>query len=148
MKLFRYQKGQSIFEVVLAIGIVTVVLIGIVALISLVQKNSTTAKNRAEGARMLMEAQEWLRNERDTDWANFYLQSGTQSWCLDNLGWSNSGQCAANEFVPSKPFLREVRFTRLTPNTEVKAEVSIKWLDSGGNHEIKSATVYTDWKTR
>lgn len=148
MRIKRKILGQSIFEVVLAVGVVSVVLIGVVSLVSLVQRNTTAARNRSEATKLLIEAQEWLRRERDTDWSNFYSRSGTSTWCLNSLGWSNSGACGGNEYVPNKPFLREVRFSRTVPNVEVSADMVIRWTDSQGNHEITSSNIFTNWKTR
>lgn len=140
--------GQSIFEVVLAVGVVTVVLVGIVGLVALIQRNTTAAKNRSEGTKLLIEAQEWLRLERDSDWNNFYTRSGTANWCLDNLGWNNSGTCGSNEYVANRPFRREIAFSRTLPNVEVRADVRVRWTDSQGDHEIRSSNLFTNWKTQ
>lgn len=139
-------RGQSIFEVVLAVGIVTVVLVGLIALIAIVLRNTNAARTRAEAAKMLLEAHEWVRNERDTDWGNFYSRTGTSNWCLQTLAWNNSGSCGTNEYVTDKPFRRQVTFQRITPDREVKSTVTINWTDSQGDHTVESETLLTNWR--
>jgi Tfp pilus assembly protein PilV len=138
--------GQSIFEIVLAVGVVTVVLVALVALVSTAQKNTTAAKNRSEGTRMIQEAIEWLRYQRDLDWGTFYARtSGNPTWCLNSLDWNTQSSCTGSQ--SGKPFSREVAFTRTPsdPNT-VKAAIKVRWVDGQGSHEIKSETYFTNWR--
>src|SRR5688572_27566704 len=132
----KLSKGQSIFEVVLAVGVVTVVLIALVSLVSQTQKNVNAAKNRSEGTRMVQESTEWLRNERDRDWAGFYQRSsGNPIWCLNTLSWSQQSGCGSN--MIGKTYRREVRLVRdSTSINTVEAEVRVAWTESQGDHEI------------
>lgn len=138
--------GQSVFEVVLAVGVVTVVLIALVALVSQTQRNVNAAKNRSAGSRMVQEANEWLRNERDMGWTTFYARTnGNTTWCLNSLGWSSQGGCGGN--MTGQPFRREVAFVRDNSNSNtVEAEVRVAWTDSQGAHEIKASTHFTNWR--
>lgn len=141
--------GQSIYEVVLAIGIVTSVLVAIVALVVVTQRNASLAKNRAAGIRLTQAASEWLRAERNTDWNVFYSNAATQNWCLNDLSWGNSGACSDTEFITgNEPFRRQVNFVRTTlPNgLQVRADVNIVWLDQQGTHTQTSSTYFTNWQ--
>ena len=141
-------KGQSIFEIVLAVGFISIVLFALVSLMVQTQRNTSSSKNRADGSRLVQEATEWLRSERDSDWGAFYGRTaGNTTWCLNALGWTTSSACSGN--MTDKPFRREVSFTRdiADPNT-VRADVLVRWSDSQGNHEIRAATHFTNWRGR
>lgn len=147
----RKDAGLSIYEVVLSIGIVTVVLVALVGLVVIIQRNTTLAKNRSEALRLNQEANEWLRDRRNQDWTGFYNYAGTAVWCLDNLTLnSNSGACGTNEYVPNyAPFRRQVRFTRTDlggGRFQVRADIDILWVDSQGNHTISAPTYFTNWQ--
>lgn len=144
-----HNQGQSIYEVILAIGIVTSVLVAIVTLVVITQKNALLAKNRAEGLRLIQEASEWLRSERNADWNLFYTNAANATWCLNDLSWANTGGCTTSEFVTGmEPFRRQVTFTRATlPNgLQVKADIDILWLDQQGSHTTRSSTYFTNWQ--
>lgn len=140
------QSGQSIFEVVLAVGIVTVVLISIVGLVAVTQRNTNAAKTRAEASRSAQEALEWIRQERDTNWTAFYNRTAINTYCLDTLSWGNSNSCGNNELVTDKGFIREVVFTRDPNPNAVKTEVRVRWTDGQGTHDLRSTTQFTNWK--
>jgi Tfp pilus assembly protein PilV len=145
-------KGQSLFEVVVAMGVIAMVIVALVLMSSLSVRNSNFARNKTLATRFAEEGVEWLRGERDADFALFETRSLTtgKTYCLINLDWSKSGSCASGDVIPPATiFKREVLLTTSTlpdgsPVVEVK--VTVSWTDQQGTHNVNSSTDFTDWK--
>lgn len=150
------EKGQTIFELVMAISVGVVIITAVVILVTTSLNNSTFAKNNAQATRYSQEAVEWLRSERDKSWSTFYSKSGaaTQYYCLTNLSWPQGGNCSSSQIITNTPFLREVSLTNrdLDGSSEngqetVEAKVTVVWEDKSGSHVSTLTTQYTDWRT-
>lgn len=141
-------RGQSLFEVVVALALISVVLTSVVALAVTSIKNASFSKNNAQANRYAQETIEWLRIERDRNWTNFANRSvggNGRVWCLPSLSWPDSdGSCAANQVIPGTIFLREVRLV-LGVNL-INVAVTIRWNDSSGTRSVVNNTILTNWR--
>jgi hypothetical protein len=150
----RNLKGQSLFEVVLALAIATIIIVAMVALASSAIRNSNFSRNKTLATRYSQEATEWLRGERDTDFDTFFARAANPLFCLKTLNWSDAtiGACTDGQEIPGTLFKREVGFARTTvlvgglPKNVVEAEIKVYWQDAQGVHEVRSITEYTDWR--
>jgi len=146
-------KGQSLFEVVVALAIITLILVAIVALGTLSIRNISFSRNQTLATRLAQTTVEWLRGERDEDWSVFRdraAQAPTPSlpWCLTSLEWPTTPRrCGASEDVAGTIFSREVYFPGSLDVNAIHAEVVISWVDAQGFHEAKSSTFFTNWRT-
>lgn len=140
----KFQKGQSLFEVVLALGVMTAIMVGIVSLAAGAIKNSIFSKNKTLAARYAQEATEWLRRERDTDFTLFAAHSpGT--YCFENLNGWPAGTCGSSDNITGTILYREII---LSGASTITAEVKVYWTDAQGVHEVRSVTYFTDWRQR
>ena len=142
--------GQSLFEVVLALAISTIILVAVVSLVTVAVRNSSFSKNKTLAGRHAQEVQEWLRGERDGDWDVFYGHATDSSlWCMIAPSWDNIGQCPATGYIDRTIFKRETTFRLPDPldPTNVESRVRVFWQQSGRAHEIESITNFTDWRT-
>jgi Tfp pilus assembly protein PilV len=140
-------KGQSFFEVIMAMAIITIVLIALVGLASISIKNATFTKSKTQATRFSQEAIEWLRGERDAAWTAFTGHTAIATWCLStSLSWTDPGSCGASDVIADTTFQRSVTFTTIDLNT-VQADVKTAWTDSQGYHEVITSTFFTNWKT-
>lgn len=137
------------FEMVVALAVVTTVLIVLAALTSLSIRNTTFSKNKTLSTRLTQEAVEWLRGERDASWSVFSTNAAIPTYCLTSLSWTQAkiGNCAAGDEVDGTIFLREVDFVIVDPNT-VQADIQINWTDSRGGHGVNSSTFFTNWRAQ
>lgn len=154
----RYQKtisGQSLFEVVVAIGITALILVGAISLSTASVRNSNFAKNDSVATKFSLEGSEWLREQRDTDWVTFIANTGKT--CLGTLSWS------AGCTIPNTAFTRNIAFRCYIfdpgppPVTsgvvgcgsigvnQVETTVSVRWTDSQGTHKVDSVNTLTRW---
>lgn len=145
----RNSKGQTLFEIVMALAVVTIVLVSVVALVTVSVRNSSFSKNEALATRYAQSATEWLRGERDKDWDSFYAKAQAGIYCMkdESPNWNDAYACQATNIIPDTPFVRQVDFT-IVSATEVKVEVSVSWSDGRGDHESRSTTVLTDWRRK
>jgi hypothetical protein len=146
----KYNEGQSLFEVVLALALSTLIIVALVSLVSNSIRNSTYSRNKTYATRHTQEATEWLRGERDGDWDVFstnllFCPTPPHVQCLDTLAWGNCGTCGETEFV-NNIFKREISFSDIETDS-VTIEVTTYWTDSQGIHEVRSNTILTDWRT-
>lgn len=146
----KASKGQSLFEVVIALAISTIIIVSLVSLVSNSIRNSTFSKNKTLASRYSQEATEWLRGQRDLDTATFKTNSLIPTWCLKDLSWSIGRACNSGEEIAGTPFTREIYFvtTIVSGKTITQADVVVFWTDSQGVHEARSATNFSDWRER
>jgi Tfp pilus assembly protein PilV len=145
----RYNKGQSLFEVILALALSTLIIVALVSLVSNSISNASYSKNKTRATRYTQEATEWLRGQRDADWDAFYANVGVCDpvyvQCLDTIAWGDCNICGDAELI-GNIFKREVFFTNIAPDS-VTVEVKTYWTDAQGTHEVRNSTFLTDWRT-
>lgn len=130
-------KGQSLFEVIFAIGITALVLVGALSLSTTSVRNSNFSKNNSLATKYAQEGMEWIREQRDSSWSNLTSHPGTS--CISNPpAWGGSCTIATG-------FSRNVTLTTISAD-EINVIVRVTWQDGQGSHEVKSATTFTRWK--
>lgn len=141
------EAGQSMFEVVIALFIITMIIVGVVSLTTNSLSNAVFSKNKTLAGKFSQEAIEWLRFQREED-ISLFLTNVTNSnrYCLQTLAWTNAGICSSSELITNTVFRREVVFTTSTVSGKklIEADVVTYWTDSKGYHESKSVTNFTD----
>lgn len=148
------EKGQSLFEVIVALGISALIIVALVSLASNSIQNANFSKNKTLAATYAQEASEWLRQQRDSDPATFFDTNTTIQLvprCFNDLNWNGYiGGCAEGDFISNTPFVREITFTQdtTTSKTVIQADITISWTDSQGLHVITNSTSFSDWRQR
>jgi len=145
-------KGQSLFEVIFALGIAAIILVAMASLATTSIRNSTFSKDSAAATQLASQTTEWLRSERDTSWTLFVARSTSlgKTWCLSTLAWpGSSGACGPQ--VTGTIFTRSVTLTSKDADTNpgddtVVADILVTWSDAQGTHDIKNQASYTDWR--
>lgn len=147
----KCKKGQSLFEVIVAVGLVSVIMVALLSLSTVGVRNSSFSRNNVIATKYVQEATEWIRSERDTDWNDFVTHVGVTK--LGGLDWSN-----LNTKIGSTAFSRSVKFTCKYDDGSgpvnkacnlanlIDVEVTVTWQDSQGTHEVKSLSNLTRWR--
>jgi Tfp pilus assembly protein PilV len=149
-------KGQRLFEVVVALAISALVVVALVSLVSNSIRNATFSKNKSLASTYAQETIEWLRSERDNDVSTFMTNALTPSWCFPSLNWSSPGSCSTDKKIQNTEFLRKGSFTVSTENNIetgqvkniVNVTIDVSWSDSQGLHQISNTTNFSDWRER
>lgn len=147
------EKGQSLFELVVAIAISALIIVAIVSLTTNSIQISNFSKNKALAATYAQQATEWLRGQRDGDPTTFFAKATTPAWCLQNLVLTTpaanpSTDCTGK--ITGTIFNRWVTFTENVQGGKmvVEADVVVSWTDSQGVHEVINATNLADLRQR
>ncbi len=139
-------QGQSLFEVIIAVGVTSIVLVAIINTAIVSVRNTSYSRNKTLAARHIQEANEWLRGERDASWDSFSAHATiSPSWCLSTLDWAKARSCTETDNIVGTPFERELILTIISTQ-QISTQVKVYWNDSQGYHEVKSATYLTDWR--
>jgi len=157
-------QGQSLFEVLFAVAIAAIILVGVVSLSTTSIRNTSYSNNNAQATKYAQEAVEWLRGERDASFSDFrgYTASSTinPGYCLNTLSWNNNGVCLSSEFITGTFFLRDVLFVCYITDSasstvvacsdvnvnNIESIVEVKWSDAQGEHKIRTVARFTDWR--
>lgn len=146
------QTGQTLFELVIALGVGVLVVTSIVAVVTVSLRNANFAKNKTEATKYAQEALEWLRSEKERDWAGFYARSASPAyWCLQSLAWpQTSVQCVLNQTVTgAATFTREVTLRREDidldgSRDDVAVTATVSWTEGGRMHSSQASTQFGD----
>lgn len=171
-RYFVNLRGQTLFEVTIAVAVAVMVIISIVAAATVSVRNANFARNQAEATRFAQEALEWIRAQRDAStWEDFlntvkfneYPPAVNEiSYCLPPiLSWDNDTPRPDPTFCTNidddkiqKTFQRIATLERTVESgsgvvTSVRAEVIVSWeeglRDPGGVPRKHSARVATDF---
>lgn len=153
----RFQSGQSMVEMVVAVGMVSLVLVAIVSGIALSIRNSRYSKNKALATRYAQEALEKFRNYRDeVGWSPFVSEvigGGTQAiYCLDDLPATIGligeamGTCSSEKITNTSgatEFSREAQAEMV--NGSVEVTVLVEWTEGSKTHNVELVSRLNDW---
>ena len=145
----RYNAGQSLIEVLIAITVVTVVLITLVSAIVMAIRGVRFSKEKIKATFLVQEGMEWARGQRSSlGWADFVDQANASGarYCLVNLDFSLVGACNQSQLVASI-FIRELVLTNLGNNT-VKVNVKVSWDEGGKVFASEVETTLTKWEAQ
>lgn len=129
------KKGQSLFEIVIAISLIALVATTIVSLTTITLKNNIHSRNKSFAQQKTQEAYEWLRSEKNASWSTFYgyasLTPGT-TYCLEETMIFNTGSCNVSEVLISNgvAFTRETILIKENTNS-VNIVITVEWDESG-----------------
>ena len=146
----KSQNGQSLFEVVMAFGVIAVITVGVVSLSVNAIRNAAFSKNKTLAGRYAQEATEWLRSQRDNDFNIFEDNVQTSPRCFPTLVWSGQVGICGTDNIPNTPLFRLISFsaTPISGKIVIQADIKVYWTDAQGYHEARSATSFTDWRQR
>lgn len=153
-KINNLLSGQSLFEVVVALGVSTIVMVSLVSLTSVSLKNASFSKNKTEASRYAQEAVEWLRQQRDGDPDGFATNVQTPTWCINELSWVQIGACTSGQVIVDTIFTRQVSFSNSVVVVSgqnknlTSVDVEVSWVDATGTHIVKNSTDFSDWRQR
>ncbi len=166
----KIKSGQSLFEVVVALGMMALLTLGLVSISTTSVRNSSFSSNTTTATNYAQDASQWLRNQSDSGWSTFENNViANTTYCLNNNppDWTNLGACTSAENISSTVFTRQVTFAcstdkgvtfpapppgactvgnRATINT-IRADITVSWTDGQGTHNVNVSNLLTNWKS-
>ena len=141
----KNEEGQSIIEVVIAIGIVALVLVALVSAVTISVRNSTFSKNKSVATKYVNEGIEAVRSIRDNNWSNLTAADGTTNGLQFTGGvWSFSG---ASDYPdsPTNTFTRTVDVSCNVDNDSCDIDVAVEWISGSSTRSSGASTTFTRW---
>lgn len=141
-----FERGQTLLEIVVALGVIAVVLTGLVTAVTASLRYSQVSKYRSQGVKFAQEGIELARKLRDTSpWAEFSVfSSGTGEWCLNEAGSWSASDGSGCPIVAGSTFWRTVTFVLNGSVMDVTSEVS--WGDRSTSSTVTLRTYLSDWR--
>lgn len=136
--------GQSIFELIVALGIAAIVVVGLLRVTTTSINNVVFSRTQGEATRLSQAAFEWIRQERDNDWDAFFTRTNL-TWCLSALSWTKSTPCSSSDYIAGTQFIREATLTQRSTNV-IEVLLTVSWSDNLGEHEVRLDSRLTNWR--
>ncbi len=141
-----FENGQSLFEVVVAVGVIALVMVAVVSLGTVSVRNSNFAKNDAIATKYAQEGTECLRQQRDANWSIFLSTNGSACAGTSSVFTRTVPPFNCFQYDPGP-----LPTTTGRPCADVRVNmvdtiISVAWTDSQGTHSVRSATTFTKWR--
>lgn len=146
MKCFKDNQGQSLVEVLVAVGAMSLLLVALLALVSLSIRNSRLAKDRAQAVALAQEGVELMRAYRDYSWTEFSGIAQTEEYDLPYIWTVEMGLSAGciETATINDLFYRCVRVEMGANEAEV--EVRVAWMEGSQLQETTQLTKLSLWE--
>lgn len=160
----RTESGQSLLEVLTALGVAAIVVVALSVLAVSSLRNAQHARAQAEATKFVNEGIEQVRTVRDQQgWNTFSTFSVTPpnncySVNTSSTPWILQGEtCGTPPIVGSTQFTREIQLEDASidvvssgclspPCPGRRVTVTVSWTDSFGPNTSQAATILTQWK--
>ena len=149
-KLKHNNKGETLIEVVLAVGLAVMVLFALVVLGSSAIKTGTSSTRRSEAEKLASSGVEAIRYLRDANgfdnlangcyWINESDVPYIDAACLDANSWITISLGTGNSFD------RKIQVAAYAGSTTMKKVTSTtRWVESSGTRSVVISTVLSEW---
>jgi Tfp pilus assembly protein PilV len=141
-------RGQSLIEVVVAVGVMSLLMVALLTTVTLAVKNSRLAKDRVQAVSLANEGVELMRAYRDYDYDEFFSVARIDqydlpySWVVED---GLSSDCVVTEYVIRDSFRRCVGITSVDASS-VDVEVTVDWQEGSRVHQVLQSTRLTQWE--
>lgn len=137
MKKF-YQKGQSLFEVIVALGVAIVVISALVRVTTISIANASFSRNQSLATKYAQEAMEKIRAYKvGNTWIDFKVFICNPNSLPDPAPFDLSLFCCNSGRINSC-----ASFTPCNNNASCGVQVTVSWTDSKGLHQSDLKTLF------
>jgi hypothetical protein len=141
--------GQSLVEVVVATGVITVIVTGLVVAAITSLKASQSSRARSIATKLTQDGMESMRNIRDNGWQTFISYSDGEAWCfpITNVLQGHGSTCTNNITIGTVRFTRTVLVTsQAGPPESADVTISVTWNESGITRTSQAKSMFTQWR--
>ncbi len=141
-------EGQTLLELVIAIGVVAIVVTGLVVAATSSLRYGQESRTRTLAVSYAQEGLELARQIRDTQSSAAFIAysgSGTKDWCLNQAdAWAQDDGSGCGPIVSGSPYTRTVTFT--WDGTTMTVLSSVSWVLGGTQASTQLKTYLTLWR--
>jgi Tfp pilus assembly protein PilV len=143
--------GQSLVEVVVAVGIVLILVTGLIVATTFSLRFNQRSKIRTEALSYAEEGLEFVRQLRDADW-NTVPSTGIYCFGIGQAGLEGevpAGGCSVDE---ATGFTRTIEMSTddvcEDPLTCKKVTASVSWTENSQMQSVRLSSYLTNWRAR
>ena len=147
MECFKKQNfGQSLIEVVVAVGVMALLLTAVLALISLSVKNSRLSKDRTQAVGLAQQGVELMRTYRDFSWSTLLAKANNTNYNLPG-GWTVATGLSTICPVANNIYNYYLRCVVLSTQPEgVAVQVTVSWVEGSQTYRTVQSTNLSLWE--
>jgi type II secretory pathway pseudopilin PulG len=156
------EQGFSFIEILVFVTIISFLFIALTATVTSSLRRMQVAEHRLYALHYAEELLEWIRAEKETDWATFVgrdssgsgtiycfnspLNFLTPAWPADNVACANyTGVAGGPQTVP-KIFKRYAVITQENvPTTQINVQIVVEWQDGNQFYSVPLNSVLTQY---
>lgn len=152
MKYFKDNTGQSLVEVVVAVGAMSLLLVALLSLVVLSIRNSRIAKDRTQAVALAQGGVELMRAYRDYSWTEFNSFATGDDYVL-TAGWTVeegldgvASNCDETSYMDSSDFYSRCVQLESVPPSAVDVQVTLSWQEGVQLYQTVQRTRLSVWK--
>lgn len=142
----KKEKGQTLLEVLVALGVGIFILTAMTGAILSSLANAQFSKNQNLATLYSQQGMEIVRDIRNKDWTTFATYN--ESYCLAKDGSLTAGTCVDKI---DGLFTRQLKFENPdapVDNGKRRVTVTVTFTDSKGEHKSELVSVFTNWNVQ
>lgn len=161
-KWLRSQQGFSFIEILVFVTIISFLFIALTATVTSSLRRMQVAEHRLYALHYAEELLEWIRAEKETNWATFvsrdttgsgtvYCFNGalnflTPAWPVENVQCTNYTGVAGGPQTVSRIFKRYAVITQENvPTTQINVQIVVEWQDGNQFYSVPLNSVLTQY---
>lgn len=148
------QSGQTLIEVIIAVGLMVLVFTSLAAGITLSIRNNRYARNQTLSKDYVREELEFLRSMRDQmGWESFAASTKVGTYCFQTLPTTPTayaakaiGACSSTQTISGTPFMRELTIVKSgAPTNLITATAVVSWIEGSKSFDANSRLELRQW---
>jgi len=148
VKCWKSSQGQSLVEVLVAVGAMSLLLVSLLSLISLSVRNSRLAKDRTQALSLAQGGIELMRAYRDYTWTGFSAASGVIKYDLPGAWVVEDGlgaACNESAYTINDVYRRCVEIQGIDAQ-EMSVSVEVSWQEGNQIYQVIQETRLSVWE--
>lgn len=151
MKPIHTNRGQTLVEAIVVIGLVVLLVTGLIAGTTMSLHTTGSARTRSQAVKYSQEGIELIRTIRDENWNTFFTKFAG-GYCFGSAANNDPvaalipqvGTCPVNIITTDNSFTRSVQF--VSEADRMKITVSVQYMEGADTKSIDLTTYLTQWK--
>jgi len=143
--MIKFSKGQVLIELLLAVVLSSVALIGMAQIATKSLGNIGSSKNRSDANQYAVQAVEWIRNNKNQmGWTAFVALNVTK--CANDdlttaliINGLPDGACGLNSTIAGTIYKRDLVFSAGT------VTITVTWLEKGANLSSSQVIIFKQY---
>lgn len=144
----KQEPGQSFIEVIVALGMMSLLLVALLALMSLSVRNSRQAQTQTRALALAQTGVELMRAYRDYSWTLLELEVSAQAYNLPEnwvVGDGLAAACVPDNYTISSIFSRCVEIS-LENIDLIQVGATVYWQEGGQQHSVQQLSRLAQWE--